>query len=380
MKEFAISHVSDSLNDSNDYLMRMWSVMLNKSRIGWLYQPFKSSSIIYVGNMSIHGLGDYSVKIKSKTRNTISGLIFRRLDGNNITESEKVYFENLQVEIDKIEKKAFIYAVKMKIDSQFGVKYIHPFQLQDFSIYCINEKQFIEFTVYAYSEGHAKELFNIKARSIADLLSIQINSHIKLEGFSLRSKRVNLSNQIENKKQLNEDWIDDYPIENDHFILPDYSKQKFLDVVNGSKNLDVLLKSSHHFCNALGLSYQNVHEDLIVSQIMSSIEVITEINSYPIEQCKECGQLKFSIRNRVLDLIEHEMADHMRIIFSDFYETRSKYLHAGRIRSTRVYTGVCLPQISDNTKSGCLDYPTKFELNLIEWVGWLLRKIMRERF
>lgn len=380
MKEIVIVHVTESLDESNDYLMKMWSVMINKGKIGWQYRPYKSDSIIDVGDISIHGLGDYSVKIKSKTRKTIGGLIFRRHDEKDISKEEKEYFENLKVEINRIEKKAFIYTAKITIESQFGIKYIYPFKLEDFSIYCTNDNQFLEFTVYAYSEAHAKELFSVKARLIADLLSIQINSHIKIEGFTSRSSLVTLSDQIENKEQLNKDWIDDYPIENDHFILPDYSRQMFLDIIKDSKNLDVLLKSCHHFCNALGLSYQNVHEDLIVSQIMSSIEVITEINSYPTEQCKECGQLIFSIRNRVLDLIEHEMVDHMRKIFSDFYETRSKYLHAGRIRSTRVYIGVCLPQISDNTKSGCAAYPTKFELNLIEWVGWLLRKIMRERF
>lgn len=380
MKEFAIEHITSSIDESNDYLMKMWSIMLNNGKIGWYYRPYKSNSLIEVGELSIHGLGDYFVEIKSKTRKSISGVIFRRHDEENISEEEKSYFNNLKREISRVKKKEFIYSAKINIDSQFGVKYIYPFKLEDFSLYCIKSDQFFEFTVFAYSKAHADELGFIMARSIMNLLSIQINSHIKLEKLSLLSSSTALSINVEKKDQIDVDWIDDYPIENDHFILPEYAKQMFSDVVNGNKNIDVLLKSCHHFCNALGLSYKMIQEDLIVSQIMSSIEVITEINSYQTEQCKECGQIRYSIRKRVLDLIENEMAVHMRKQFSDFYEVRSKYLHAGIIRSTRAYSGVCLPQISDSSKSGCMQYPTKFELNLIEWVGWLLRKIMRERF
>jgi hypothetical protein len=110
---------------------------------------------------------------------------------------------------------------------------------------------------------------------------------------------------------------------------------------------------------------------------MSSVEVLTELEEHYTTNCKECGQSIYSIRKRVLNLIENNLSEHMKKTFDNYYTTRSKYLHSGLLVSNRQYIGVCLPKISDKFKNGCEEYPLKQDINLLEWIGFLIRKKTR---
>ena len=77
-------------------------------------------------------------------------------------------------------------------------------------------------------------------------------------------------------------------------------------------------------------------------------------------------------------MINKDLSPSLRKKFDNYYNTRSKYLHSGLLVSSREYTGRCLPIISDKFSSDCNEYPLKKDINLIEWIGFLIRKKTKE--
>jgi hypothetical protein len=113
---------------------------------------------------------------------------------------------------------------------------------------------------------------------------------------------------------------------------------------------------------------------------MSCLEVLTEYKKHDPATCPSCGQPRYSIRQRVLSLIAEELSPHtyMKKRFDEYYVIRSKYLHSGELTTRRRYHGVSLLQISDKSSSGCKTYPFLEDINLIEWVSYIGRKVMQK--
>ena len=375
MKEYQFKFNSKDIESTNESLMKLWATFLNKGKLGWHYRPFKQGKIIDVGDVDIHGVGSYNVIFMSKTKEIITCVVFKKQNHESLTDKEIEYFNRIDRERTNRDKKEFIFAISLKIKSLFGVKYIYSFQNSFISVYCIDDKQYIEFTIRSYCKEQADEEVLEIAEKILDFLSSQTNSVIELEGIIPINKRTVLSKKISNMTQNNNEWMDEYPIHNSHFILPEYAKEILKKIIfDNSGELLTLLKVFHHFSHAIKLQSKHMQNELIISQIMSSIEVLTELEQYNKTTCKECGQNIFSIRKRVLSLIESHMNEHMKKIFDSYYSTRSKYLHSGQLVSSRQYGGICLPQISKIFQSGCDEYPRVVDINLIEWTGYLIRK------
>jgi hypothetical protein len=383
MDKYIFQIGSNNLDESNDSLMKLWGTFLSKGKIGWHYRPFKWKSIIDVGDVSIHGFSTYNVKINLKTKKTINSIEFIRQSHEAFTDKEKDYFQIIDSERKNIKKSNYIFDFIINIESTKGVRYLYPFKYKDFVIFCIDEEQFIEFSVEGYCKDQASEMAFIKITHICDLLSIQTNSIFTLKKSYIAKSETNLSEDVEEKSQNDEEWIDEYPIENSHFILPDYAKKYIYEnIIKKAEYSTPIIKASRHFLNGLLLTLDNRNEycELFTSEMMSCLEVLTEYKEHDPVTCPSCGQPKYSIRQRVLSLIADELSYHtyMKKKFDEYYVTRSKYLHSGELAARRSYHGVSLPQISDKSLSGCETYPFLEDINLIERVSYIGRKVMRK--
>lgn len=375
MKNYTFTLNSKDIDSTNECLIKLWASFLNNGKFGWHYRPWKDGNKIDVGDVSVHDFGSYNVIFSSKTKKIVTSVIFEKHNNEKLTNKEIDYFDNINDERFKLNKKQFLFAMSFKIDSFFGVKYIYPFSNDIFSVYCIDDKQYIECEVNGFCKEHVSEQVFELSQLIADFLSTQINSAVEVNNITLLTKKTLLSKEIKSLIQKDDNWMDEYPINNSHFILPEYAK-KLLEkiILNDNADLLVLLKVFHHFSHATKLQQKNIQNELITSQLMSSVEVLTELEEHNTANCKECGQSIYSIRKRVLSLIENDLSEHLIKIFDNYYATRSKYLHSGLLVSNRQYTGVCLPKISDKFKNGCEEYPLRQNTNLIEWIGFLIRK------
>lgn len=378
MKNYTFALNSKDIDSTNECLMKLWGTFLNHGKLGWHYRPWKDGRIIDVGDVSVHDFGSYNVIFLSKTKKIVTSVIFKKHNDERLTKKEIDYFNKINDERFKLNEKQFIFAISFKIESLFGVKYLYPFLNDILSVYCIDDKQYIEFQVNGFCKEQVFEKVLETSQQISDFLSTQINSVVDVDNITLLTEKTSLSKEIKNLIQKDTDWMDEYPIDNSHFILPEYAKKLLEKIILEDNNeLLTMLKVFHHFSHATKLQQKDMQTELITSQLMSSVEVLTELEEYDTTNCKECGQSIYSIRKRVLNLIENDLAEHMRKTFDNYYATRSKYLHSGLLVSNRQYGGVCLPKISDKFKNGCEEYPLKQDINLLEWIGFLIRKKTR---
>lgn len=377
MKSFEFTIVANDLKSTNDSLMRLWSSFLLETKIGWFYGPFKSNNIINVGNVSIHGYGNYNVKFRTKNRKVISSVIFEKQNNDLFSQNEIEFFKKVDTKRHEIEKQEFSVALQFDIDSFFGVKYIYPFSNDKIVIYSIEDKQFIEFDFYAYSKEQLYDEVIVVAEKILSFLSTQTNSLVNLNKVHILKEKTVLNKDIELKTQPNPHWMDEYPIEDSHFILPDYAIKLICSAISLEDDLPKqIFKSFHHFTTGLELNNTGMQKEIVTTYLMSSIEVLTELNDFATKNCETCSQPIYSIRKRVLSLVSDTLGKHMVKSFDRYYIERSKYIHSG-IRKIRKNTGISLPMISENSHSGCEDYRLNFDINLIERVGYIIRKKTR---
>lgn len=377
MNSYEFKITSKDIESTNDELMKIWSSILGKTKMGWQYTPFKTDKIINVGFVSIHGFGDYSISFVTKTRSVVTSVIFTT-QKESFTKEEFDFFEEINKIRNEILKKEFIIALEFDVTSSFGVSFLYPCQSENISIYCIHDKQYVEFVCSCYCHEQLNEEILLIADKIISILSTQTNSRFEHSKTILLNERTRIS--IDNKFQDDLDWIDEYPIENNHFLLPEYSIKALNSIIDlKDDSVLKLLRASHHYVNGLRLQNAKMPEEIIITYFMSCVEVLTEIDFKMGNNCECCGQSIYSIRKRVLTLIESYSNENLKKIFDGYYVDRSKYLHSG-IRNERYYGGISLPQISDSTKSGCKSYPVSFNINLIEWTGYIVRKVSQELF
>lgn len=89
---------------------------------------------------------------------------------------------------------------------------------------------------------------------------------------------------------------------------------------------------------------------------MSALEIITTNDIEPIK-CPECGQLRFSIAKRVMNLaISYypEGGEGIKKWIKGYYNIRSKYVHTGMKISRNNYKGISLPLMSIGNESGAI--------------------------
>lgn len=91
--------------------------------------------------------------------------------------------------------------------------------------------------------------------------------------------------------------------------------------------------------------------------------------------CKECGQKKYSIRQRVKELVRLHLNQYIEGFIDDYYSARSEYLHTGILFSDTSYIGVSIPQLDPLSNSGCRSQSPALPINLSEYTGYILRNV-----
>ena len=378
MNDYIFEIQASNIADSNNLLMRLWATFLKEGKIGWQYTPHKQGSVIFVGFIFVHQLSiSYEVNFEVKADNVVQKVIFKRQDEKKLTDEEIEYLTKIDSERKLIKKQIFYVQVQFIISSFRGIKYFYPFGDTNMTMYCIDDKQYLDFSMKGFCQEQIFEQVLEIFEKIASLLSIQTNSTIEIQKVCFVNNLAKLEKNISSITQDDEDWMDDYPLIDSHFILPEYAKNLLKNIIaqTNSKKLNILLRASHHFKHSLMLHQKQMQTELIVAQFMSSIEALAELEDYSKKVCSSCNQKVFSIQKRVLLLLRQEFPVHLVDIFKNFYEIRSRYLHEGKLTQFREYTGISLPQVSKSPKRGCENYQCMFPMiNLIEWIGWFMRK------
>ncbi|OYQ62336.1 hypothetical protein B9G53_22685 [Pseudanabaena sp. SR411] len=239
----------------------------------------------------------------------------------------------------------------------------------------------LQIKIQAFDDADANHQFMLYARPIVDVLSAFTNLFFDI---GKPRKCVTLLNYPQPRKSmLNHDWLDGYPIVENKLMLPDHCLKLIEDIVqsNINKNKQFILDACHHFHSARSsqerdsvYSQTESISEIAMVLYISSVEVLSLINSSPPSNCPTCSQPQRRISSRVVEFMERHNGTIIASLIKELYNNRSKYLHSGRLLSSRSYNGTVIPQLKSSSDNGVLSPMSLAPIhNLREFTSFCIR-------
>lgn len=367
----------DSNDESNEFLRCLWSrLRVNFGKIAWNLQPMKLSRKNYI-KIGYIDLGNVSHKSRSTEVNCTyskKGCLKNLIFSNSKLIDENKFLDSLDKSI--LEAKKY---ETLKKNFSFITEFDESikFKKSEFIYFIIANNKF-QFTINAYDNIDAKTFASSQMRFIKSILSFDtlkfINS--KDSGISsvrsFNSKEVVLTNLDTGEKSSHHtsNEFEDLEVSVeigkyiDHFLSQPLS---YSDNLNSFEKSIIFFSEGLFFEELYNTSYSldfNSNEYSITAY-MSALELIT-IHDIDPKRCDTCKQETFSISKRIIELSKkangaNEDNEYIKKFVTNYYVTRSKFVHTGNLTSTYNYIGNSIPLLSINNKSGIInqrDYNT----------------------
>ncbi|MBD1862713.1 MULTISPECIES: hypothetical protein [Trichocoleus] len=380
--EIALNLTSNQ--ESNAFLRALWAEFrYSFGKCAWQYSPYKDGkkNRIYFGYVDLGLNGAIGISISYKRKNIIKK-IFLEQNFNRIPPEIEAKLSNAIDKAISESRSPRIYYVQTDFESTPMA--IGNYSGSHFRLYAIDEKtNRIIYEVKGFDAIDALTEAQKIIPKIFDFLSVCTNSVFTSTSTEIFKNQLN--SDIHEVFFEDFDWIDDYPRIEKNLALWEIQRD-FLDkiLVNDIELNHPFLRSSSHFHSAqkLWLTSSSLVENTIeLSSVLyvSALEVATEL--YPLENstCKECGQKKYSIRQRVKELTRTHLNEYIERFIDNYYSARSKYLHVGVLSSDSSYIGASIPQLDPASDSGCRIQTSILPINLKEYVSYILRSIFMQK-
>ena len=370
-----------SVDESNKFFRKLWGLIaqiLGQDSVGWCYTPYtiKKDNIVHLGNSSL-GEIFFDYKIKGCINN-----LFINCSEENEESVRAAVKEAIAFDKGLLNKRVRIY-FKNKVGYLFASNCYEGIVIKD---------EYIEFNIEVYSILDLKHAITQVQYMIECLLSeytLTLFSTLKVEvgeGCKIKEDWMEYSYDY--------DWIDydQIPIKDDSntnskIILPMefFILLKSILTYKKTKKINLLLDASvaYHCAVVLHEEYSHNSEfsELIDTQVITSLETLAVLNSQniPVIRCEECGNLKYSVVQKLKDLIlKYEEAFIYKNLIEPAYRRRSRLVHEGIPRTKEIYSGAVFPLINEDepsTMNNAMKYNDKF---LLEFGGMLFRKVASE--
>jgi hypothetical protein len=403
--------------EANQFLRRLWAEFRKEfSKCAWQYIPHKigEANLIILGMMDI-GIpeGVLQVEISYLKKGTIKTISFdfisQKPSNNRIRELNKkikIIIETSKIKLNQTSKFFF----KIGVISLFQA--LGYYKGEAFTTYFSNGNKFnLSIATLGYDELDAQTECKRKILGCLDLLSIETNSCFWID--NLVSKA---GEEVEEEVFVKDlEWIDDYPLICEALRLSEAGK-KFIELIAQdklNKDQELFLSACNHFHTArkydaqvsellkhrsmeevesgvYQITFEERDEQLSIAAKMgathreiasvlyiSALEVASSIGIEEPKNCPECDQKVYSIRRRVVDMVEKYLNTHLAREFKRYYGKRSKYLHAGELIFNYSYIGTTIPQLDPSDSTGCRVHSGIPLLNLREYTSFCLRKVLQ---
>ena len=396
MKSIAISLKNKPVDEScsNRFLRALWATLrLEFGKLAWQYSPRKDGSrrVIYFGYADLALSFTIHIGITYKKKGIIESVIFE--DVFDKTEFPVDRFQHC-VRVAETTSEYELY-VSAEIIIPYGFQFHNCQSLEAFSLLTHNSqktnifsflsrelhKTDLQIKIQAFDDADANHQFMLCARPILDVLSAFTNLFFDIGKPSQCVTFLNYPQQI--KSTLNYDWLDGYPIVENKLLLPEHCLTLIEDIVQGNinKNKQLILDACHHFHSARSFQerYYYYSQTESISEIamvlyISSVEVLSLINAPTPSNCPTCSQPQHRISSRVVEFMERHNGLNIANTIKGLYNDRSKYLHAGRLLSSRSYSGKIIPQLKFSSNDGVLSPMSLAPIhNLREFTSFCIR-------
>lgn len=328
---------------SNDFLRCLWANIRKEfGKAAWYLLPLKVENTIFVGYCDLGLDKELDITLKTKIKGCLSNIIFSIPD--EIHNKEQIE-SRLKGCVTKSrhglgQYKMFSIPITLNKSFNFG-------KVEGTSFSMLGNKLSIK--VKAYDEIDAQTMFMSLIKTVCAYISLDVMAYI------------NVSSDVFDDVSMEENQQkDDAIIMSNEIIkyVDDFIAKPFLY----EDNLSILDKCVCLY--AQGLKYAEMtfrhlnsfenYGELAVLYFMSALEVIT-LNDIKPEKCNECGQQRYSIARRVVDLVyDVTNSEEMKNKFKDYYSYRSKFVHTGEMLSSDNYVGTSVPLLSIREKNGVI--------------------------
>ena len=381
--EVYLNHTS---NKQSNLFLRAFCATLRKEfgKCAWNFSPYKDGQRNYVcfGYVDIGISESIKVIVKYKIKGVIEKVVVQGTKVDDSIAKRLVSVIDSANNAQPADKHSLI--ARINITTVFGNSeqklFFENIAGEGFSILSNDEYSYlcIEFLAFDYHDAIFVGL--PKANSIRDFLAACTNTKLSLQ--PCKELPANVKHDFRDRTKLEEDWIDGVPIHEGTINISDNQANFISKIVAGTAN-HTYLKACAHFYNAQqswSMSSINEHTLEVATVLyVSALEVAAELYGNETKTCSSCGQAKYSIRRRVLDLVKLHMGDGSKYLIDEFYQIRSKYLHAGVPLSRNNYSGSVIPQLNPESNTGCYPAVSQMPLNLMEYVSYILRKVLLDK-
>ena len=382
-KDICFNVATRDCTESNLFLRKFYELMSHHMKVAWSFQSFREEKNIYVGTANFGEMW-----LEYKERGKINNVIIHP----DSEESYKIIVNTLN-EAKTTYLNSFVnYKVVLGVKS--GEIRIKPQSCDNISFSYDEERcmNLLTFNVKAFGDFDFSYVINQKANYIKHLLCIYTNTVFQV---SLVEKSVDeYECEDAQLQEYDDEWVDMSDIfvsETELILSPNFYNilNIVLKDVQYERTLRLILNSAQQLfiANIMKRDTFNSGEynipgyvDLINTTLVSALEPIANLDAEQPETCKECGQLKYSIRKKVRDLCQKYLPDHLvKMISNDLYSDRSKFLHEGNAKTNEFYCGRCVPLLDPVNGREIMQPTCSINLNMFEYVSYIIRKVICEQ-
>jgi hypothetical protein len=373
-----------TVKQSNVLLRFIWARLRSEfGRLSWQYTPRKigRENRIILGFAQIgESYKRYEVFVQYKKSGIVSAIIFELYDEPDAESAIQIArIQNClnDIDLNKMQFKTMRGSIKVNFLPLIAIgtfcgKY---WRVQQFDKGVAE----IQILTKSFDEDDAQYEFFRICNDIIDIISSATNCAVVIDMMESDSVSSFVKSN-ENEYLKDQEWLEDFPIENDFLRLSEETV-KFIDmIVRGDIENDCIIRAAHLFHRGLTIYRQMpLFGDVSASLFISSLEAVSLPDSLP-GSCTSCGQPTHKISSRVVELGKRYMGDGVTRLLKESYQRRSKYLHVGQLSAAQPLVAKAIPQLDPSATEGCaMPITVGTPNNLMEFVSFIIRSEIRDK-
>ena len=373
MLRFSVN--AKSVQESNIFLRKLWSELNLVKPMGWNMYPYKSGTTVTIGTST---LGEISFDYKR--RGCIKNIYI-----DNDTHTEAIAAAVNRAKATDMKQ----YSISLELANNRGIS-LADVSFENGRVFTRKGTIYLQLNFEAYSAWDIEMFLPTKYAPILSVLYeyTQVLFDIVKINFAVSA----LPAEVAECQEYNYDWIDldECPRLGDNSVILPRECFQLLSYIMDDKSYDedteLLLNSSRVLMTTKRLSkeiefpYSSGKADIINSMACSSFEPLALILDKSNKQCKECGNMVFSITKKIKKMCTYYFdANFAKYVCDVIYKNRSVFLHMGRQESPQRSSTIFCPQIS--AESGGVMMPHGMVRDTVfDYSSYLFRNIARDYF